>query len=224
MTLIEPFLAILPAPLQCLRIGPLASPATYTARDWFITNVLCMWVAYLYFALNYKQSSLCGPPDGWVWNTEKLIGGVMRRYPSWGDDSPSCDEYPQTVYEELLIVQLGKDSLRDSDKPAIYVGIIFVFVFPLLMTCLMLCMKRKLPGWGEPPADHAPAPDKNGGKLGMAKKVANAAMCAYSTASEVGGGVSAVGSSLDVAGVSLPPKLGVADVAGVAASKIQQQV
>ena len=77
MTLIEPLLAILPKPLQCLRIGPLASPTTYTARDWFITNFLCFWIAYLYFALNYKQISICGPPDDWVWNTERMIGDTI---------------------------------------------------------------------------------------------------------------------------------------------------
>ena len=82
VTLIEPLLAILPKPLQCLRIGPLASPATYTARDWFITNCLCLLTAYLYFTLNYKESSVCGPPDGWVWNTEKMIGDTMRPYPN----------------------------------------------------------------------------------------------------------------------------------------------
>ena len=72
-------------------------------------------------------------------------------------------------------------------------------------------LKRKLPGWGEPPASDdvgvrdapAAAPDKNGGARSTAKKMANAAICAATTASAVAGGVAAVDRALEdgVAGV-----------------------
>ena len=61
-------------------------------------------------------------------------------------------------------------------------------------------------GEGEPPAADgdgarmapAAAPDKDGGKRSTAKKVANAAICAATTAVATAGGVSAVASSLEV--------------------------
>ena len=43
VTLLEPILATLPKRLQRLRIGPFASPEKYSARDFVITNWLCIW-------------------------------------------------------------------------------------------------------------------------------------------------------------------------------------
>lgn len=205
MTLIEPLLSILPKPLQCLRIGPLALPATYSARDWFITNSLCFWIAYLYYALNYKQSSVCGPPDGWAWSVKGKIDGQIRSYPSEGDGLATCDEFPQTIYEDLFM-QLNN---KESDNFSLSVGLAGVFLIPLLITCLLACMARKLPGWGEPPiGDGAPgaqtssavAPAKEGGQGSTAKKVANAAKCVATTAAATAGGVAVVGSTLEEAG------------------------
>ena len=209
VTLVEPLLAALPKSLHCLRIGPLASPARYTARDWLITNLLCFWIAFLYFILNYREISLCGPRDGRVWNTERMIGDVMRPYPKWDDGSPSCDEMGPTVLETPMASAFS-----------------LLLSAPLALTCLALCMARKLPGWGEPPAvggdgekvAPAAAPDKEGGKRSTAKKMANAAMCAGSTAAAIAGGVSVVGSSLDE-GVSV---VGASLEEGVA--KIRQDV
>ena len=198
VTLIEPLLATLPKPLQRLRIGPLASPARYTARDWFIANQLCLYIAYLYFVLNFKTIMICGPRDGWVWNTEREINGVMRRYPQWDDGDPTCDDIPQTAFNNLKV----KKGFEGTAVPAM---IIFMG-WPVLFTVLAIWMARKLPGWGEPPAADgdgarmapAAAPDKDGGKRSTAKKVANAAICAATTAVATAGGVSAVASSLEV--------------------------
>ena len=197
VTLIEPLLATLPKPLQRLRIGPLASPARYTARDWFITNQLCLYTAYLYFALNFKTIMRCGPRDGWVWNIRREIDGVMRRYPQWDDGDPTCDDMPQTSFNQKA---------PEGGGGAFVVAFIVFNGFPVLFTVLAIWMARKLPGWGEPPAADgdgarmapAAAPDKDGGKRSTAKKVANAAICAATTAVATAGGVSAVASSLEV--------------------------
>ena len=84
-------------------------------------------------------------------------------------------------------------------------GLAFCFGAPLLMACVMFWLKRKLPGWGEPPASDdagaraapAAAPGKNGGARSTAKKMANAAICAATTASAVAGGVAAVDRALE---------------------------
>ena len=208
VTLVEPLLAALPKPLRCLRVGPFASPARYTARDWLITNLLCFWIAFIYFTLNFREISLCGPRDGWVWNTERMIGGVMRAYPSWDDSKPSCDEMGPTVFDTPMASSVH--------------AVVLLLLTPLFLTCLALWMARKLPGWGEPPAAGddggrvapADAPDKDGGKRSTAKKMANAAICAGTTAAAIAGGVSVVGASLDegvsVVGASLEE--GVAEI------------
>jgi hypothetical protein len=197
VTLIEPLLATLPKPLQRLRIGPLASPARYTVRDWFITNQLCLYIAFLYFALNFKTIMRCGPRDGWVWNIEREINGVMRRYPQWQDGEDTCYDMPQTSFNQ---------EVKKGAEGIIVFSMIMFNGWPVLFTVLAIWMARKLPGWGEPPAADgdgarmapAAAPDKDGGKRSTAKKVANAAICAATTAVATAGGVSAVASSLEV--------------------------
>ena len=131
VTLIEPLLATLSKPLQRLRIGPLASPARYTARDWFITNQLCLYIAFLYFALNFKTIMRCGPRDGWVWNVEREINGVMRRYPQWEDGEPTCYDLPQTAFENLKV----KKGTEGMAVPAI---IIFMGWPVLFRNCAVL--------------------------------------------------------------------------------------
>ena len=54
VTLLEPLLATLPKRLQRLRVGPLASPEQYSARDFAITNIACAWFGVLFYNLNYK--------------------------------------------------------------------------------------------------------------------------------------------------------------------------
>ena len=194
MTLIEPLLATLPKPLQRLRIGPLASPARYTARDWFITNQLCLYIAFLYFALNFKTIMRCAPRRLGV-EHEREINGVMRRYPQWQDGEDTCDDIADFIQPK------GKGRVQGMLSPMIMFN-----GWPVLFTVLAIWMARKLPGWGEPPAADgdgarmapAAAPDKDGGKRSTAKKVANAAICAATTAVATAGGVSAVASSLEV--------------------------
>ena len=55
---------------------------------------------------------------------------------------------------------------------SVYVGIAFSFLTPLIMMSILICMSRKLVGWGEPPAPDekaAPASDQAGGKGSTAK-------------------------------------------------------
>ena len=198
VTLLEPLLAALPKPLQRLRIGPLAAPTRYTARDWFITNMLCFYTGFLYYNLNWKALMRCGPPDGWVYNIERVVDGVLRRYPQWDDGDPTCEDMPQTSFEQ-------KKAEGDTSN-IMELSVVAITALPVVCTILAIWMMRKLPGWGEPPAldgngartAPAAAPDKNGGKRSTAKKVANAAICAATTAVATAGGVSAVASSLEV--------------------------
>ena len=136
MTLLEPLLAALPKPLQRLRVGPLAAPGKYTARDWAITNILCHMTGVLYITLANKNLTMCGwSRDAFPWN--------LDNYPS---ADRSCDDVPQTSWEGAML------GLRDGHITS-FIGLFSTTAAPIIATCLMLRLARKLPGWGEPPAE-----------------------------------------------------------------------
>jgi hypothetical protein len=135
VTLLEPLLAALPNRLQSLRVGPLASPGHYSARDWAITNMLSMYSATAYLVLAYKNLVFCGwSPDDFPWN--------LRDYPS--TERP-CADMPQTLFQYLA---LGFSEGNSS----MVIGFISVIVALLGFPCIVRWLERKLPGWGEPPA------------------------------------------------------------------------
>ena len=135
VTLLEPLLAALPKSLQCLRVGPLASPGRYSARDFAITNLLSLWCGTAYLVLAYKNLVYCGwSPDAFPWNE-----------PGYPSAERTCADMPQTLFEELSRgFSLGNSGM--------VIGFITTIVGPLGCTCAVLRLARKLPGWGEPPA------------------------------------------------------------------------
>ena len=141
VTLLEPLLAALPKPLQRLRVGPLAAPGKYTARDWLITNILCHWTGFFYTALAWKNLAMCGwSRDAFPWN--------LDNYPT---NDRSCDDVPQTMWESLIYFLV-----QDGSIPAL-IGLIASTAVLIIAPCLMLRLARKLPGWSEPPAEEAAA-------------------------------------------------------------------
>jgi hypothetical protein len=135
VTLLEPLLAALPKSLQRLRVGPLASPGHYSARDFAITNILSFWCGTAYFVLAYKNLVICGwSPDASPWNR-----------PGYPSAERTCADIKQTSFEEL---GLG----FSKGEPGMVIGFIATIVSPLGIPCAVLRLARKLPGWGEPPA------------------------------------------------------------------------
>ena len=126
VTLLEPLLVALPKPLQCLRVGPLAAPGRYSARDWLITNWLCHVSGTLYLVLAHKNLFICG------WSRD--------RFP-WTVPELDCDNKPQSF--------INAESFSD---PQGAIGII-AMPFILLAYSSFFCLKRKLPSWGEPPIE-----------------------------------------------------------------------
>ena len=140
VTLLEPLLAKPPKPLQRLRVGPLASPEKYTARDWAITNILCLYVGFIYMALFWKNLTTCGwSPDAWPWN--------LQGYPSANDPEWDCRGVKQTFFEYVPIV----DDTTGAVSGSALIGWVAMIAGPLGFTCVLLRLARKLPGWGEPP-------------------------------------------------------------------------
>ena len=136
ITLLEPLLAALPTCLQCMRIGPLASPGRYSARDWFISNTLCIYCALLFFILNYKYVAVCGwSPDELPW--------TLERYPNWNQPGRGCDYYSVNAFDGMV-----PSLSTDVGSLGGFIGVCIGLCLPLLVGCVA----RKLPGWGEPPA------------------------------------------------------------------------
>ena len=141
VTLLEPLLAALPTRLQRLRVGLLAAPGRYSARDWAITNLLCHWTGWWYFAIFWKNLGVCGwSPDAFPWN--------LDNYPI----DTSCDDTPQTAFELVAY-----HNTRWAESDPLWLELLRTFWMPtvglIMMTGFVLCLSRKLPGWGEPPED-----------------------------------------------------------------------
>ena len=142
VTLLEPLLAALPKPLQRLRVGPLASPEKYSARDWAITNILCMSGGLLYLAVFWTNLTLCGwSPDAWPWN--------IQGYPEAEYPDSNCDLYVrahQTFWQKVPLYDRSHNI-----SPGAIIGWVVMTGGPLAVPCVLLKLARKLPGWGEPP-------------------------------------------------------------------------
>ena len=134
VTLLEPLLAALPRRLQRLRVGPLASPGQYSARDWVMSNVpLCMLLP-AYTLLFWKNIFVCGwSPDEFPWN----LAGY-----------PNCADMPQTIFE---IAAQGP-----AEFSMMFLPMVMLCCNVVTAPCCLLCLSRKLRGWGEPPASAEP--------------------------------------------------------------------
>ena len=55
--LLEPLLTALPNSLQCVRVGPLAPTATYSSRDFAITNIIAAFVTFAPIWFFFKSTS-----------------------------------------------------------------------------------------------------------------------------------------------------------------------
>ena len=136
-TLLEPLLVALPKRLKCLRVGPLASPGQYSARDWAITNILCVNCAFLYLNLAWKNLTICGwSRDAFPWN--------LPGYPYGG--ATSCDTTGQTFFENV-----NPFDENTPATPAMLIGYVAMILGHPVFTCGLIWLMRKLPGWGEPP-------------------------------------------------------------------------
>ena len=148
VSLLEPLLTALPTRLQRLRVGLLAAPGRYSARDWAITNLLCHWTGWWYFFIFWKNIGVCGwSPDAFPWNLDNYPIGT------------SCDDIPQTAVEGVVHM-----STRWAESDPVWLELLRTFWMPtvglIMMTGFVLCLSRKLPGWGEPPAsDEEAAPE-----------------------------------------------------------------
>jgi len=142
VTLLEPLLAALPKRLQRLRVGPLASPGQYSARDWAITNLMCLLSSCVYFCLFFKNIVFCGwSPDAFPWN--------LPNYPSV---DRYCDNMPQTVFEDT-----AAGFSEGENRIGSIIGFVAMLAIPFTFTCAVLRLARKLPSWGEPPASETEA-------------------------------------------------------------------
>ena len=142
MTLLEAPLAALPNGLQRLRVGPLASPGSYSATDWMITNILGTVFVFVFYVVNHKYISLCG------WSRDEFPW-TAPGYP-FGE---GCDDQPRTMFHHALRLHKPDESPSASGV----FSVVGYFVGLLFATVGVWRLSRKLPGWGEPPASGASA-------------------------------------------------------------------
>ena len=154
---LEPLLAKLP---KCMRVGPLASPQRYSARDFVVTNLLMTMILVGFLQFACKSAGL----DLSTYGFDHLASlPLLRANPEVGG-SPRCsadkyllvcgwspDGFPWNIRDatgaSVLNCDLMGPMLTDTGGNAWQAPVGVTAIMP----CFILCLARKLPRWGEPP-------------------------------------------------------------------------